>query len=55
MEFIDAMQTISGGINYLYEEGISEIEEIEKAEEILYKLVMFLNSKGVNNLEDLDR
>ena len=55
MTFIEAIQTISGGIDLLYEEKISEIEEIEKAEDILYKLVIFLNREGVNRLEDLDR
>ena len=55
MKFTKAIETISGGINYLYEEGIEDIDEIEEAERVLELLVYYLQKKGVNCLEDLDR
>ena len=55
MKFIEAIETISSGINYLYEEGVEDIDEIEEAERVLELLVSYLEKKGVNCLEDLDR
>ena len=55
MKFTEAIEIISNGINYLYEEGIEDIDEIEKAEMVLELLVRYLKKKGVNCLEDLDR
>ena len=55
MEFIEAMEIISNGINYLYEEDVEDIDEIEKAERVLELLVSYLKKKGVSCLEDLDR
>lgn len=55
MTFTEAIETISGGINYLYEEGIEGIDEIEKAERVLELLISYLKNKGVNCLEDLNR
>lgn len=55
MTFTEAMETISGGINYLYEEGVEDIDEIEEAERVFELLVCYLKEKGVNSLEDLDR
>lgn len=55
MKFTEAMEAISGGINYLYEEGIKDIDEIEEAERVFGLLVSYLEKKGVNCLEDLDR
>ena len=55
MTFTEAMETISNGINYLYEEGVEYINEIEDAERIIELLIGYLKKKGVNCLEDLDR
>ena len=55
MTFTEAIETISGGINYLYEEGVEDIDEIEEAERVLELLIRYLKKKGVNCLEDLDR
>jgi hypothetical protein len=55
MTFTEAIDTISGGIDYLYEEGIEDIDEIEEAERVFALLVSYLKKKGVNCLEDLDR
>ena len=55
MKFTKAIETISNGINYLYEENVEDIDEIEKAERVLELLVSYLKKKGVNCLEDLDR
>ena len=54
MTFTEAIETISGGINYLYEEGVEDIDEIEEAERVFELLVSYLKKKGVNCLEDLD-
>ena len=54
MTFTEAIETISGGINYFYEEGIEDIDKIEEAERTFELLVCYLQKKGVNSLEDLD-
>ena len=55
MKFTEAIKTISNGIDYLYEEDIEGIDKIEEAERVLELLVSYLEKKGVNCLEDLDR
>ena len=55
MTFEQIMNTISGGINYLYEEDIEDIKEIEDAEEELYKTIKFLEQNGIHSLEDLKK
>ena len=55
MTFTEAIETISGGINYLYEENIEDIYKIGEAERVLELLIHYLKKKGVDCLEDLGR
>lgn len=55
MNFEQAMNAISGGINYLYEEDIENIKELEDAEEELYKTIKFLEQNNIHDLEDLKK
>ena len=55
MDFKKAIETISGSIDYLYEENVENIDEIQEAERVLELLVSYLKKKGINSLEDLDR
>ena len=55
MNFEQAMDVISGGINYLYEESIENIKEIEDAEEELYKTIKLLAQNNIHDLENLKK
>jgi hypothetical protein len=53
MKFKQALETISGLIDYCYEENIENYEEIEKAETVLTLLIHELEKAGIKTLKDI--
>ena len=53
MDFENAIHIISGGIDYLSEEDVAGINEIEEAESEFCRLVAFLKRNNIKNFEEL--